>query len=153
MHPANCRGRRAATAPTAKAAAHDGGTVIRALDHLQLAMPPGGEEQAVSFYQAVLGLRFASGPPHLARAGGCWFEADAVRVHLSVEHFHPARKGYAALLVDDLPALVGALTAARRPVIVDETLDGCTRVYVKDPFGNRIELFEEPARSPDPERL
>ena len=127
--------------------------MIRALDHLQLAMPPGGEEQAISFYQAVLGLRFVSSPPHLARAGGCWFEAEAVRVHLSVEHFHPARKGHAALMVDDLPALVGALTAARHPVIVDETLDGCARVYVKDPFGNRIELFQEAARSSDAQRL
>jgi catechol 2,3-dioxygenase-like lactoylglutathione lyase family enzyme len=116
-------------------------------------MPPGGEEQAISFYEAVLGLRFVSGPPYLAHAGGCWFEADAVRVHLSVEHFHPARKGHAALMVDDLPGLVGALTAARHPVIVDETLDGCARVYVKDPFGNRIELFAEPARSPHAQRL
>ena len=127
--------------------------MIRALDHLQLAMPPGGEEQAVRFYETVLGLRLALAPPHLTRAGGCWFEADAVRVHLSVEHFHPARKGHAALTVDDLPTLVGALTAARHPVIVDETLDGCARVYVKDPFGNRIELFEEPARSSYAQRL
>jgi hypothetical protein len=56
-------------------------------------------------------------------------------------------------MVDDLPALVGALTAARHPVIVDETLDGRARVYVKDPFGNRIELFAEPARSSDAQRL
>ena len=127
--------------------------MIRALDHLQLAMPPGGEEQAIAFYREVLGLRFVSGPTHLGRAAGCWFEADALRVHLSVEHFHPARKGHAALMVDDLSTLVGALTAARHPVIVDETPDGCARVYVKDPFGNRIELFEEPARSSDAHQL
>ena len=116
--------------------------MIRALDHLQLAMPPGGEEQAIAFYREVLGLRFVSGPTHLGRAAGCWFEAEAVKVHLSVEHFRPARKGHAAMLVDDLPALVGALTAAHHPVIVDETRDGRTCVYVKDPFGNRIELLE-----------
>jgi len=127
--------------------------VIRALDHLQLAMPPGGEERAISFYQAVLGLQFVSGPPHLTRAGGCWFEADAVRVHLSVEHFHPARKGHAALMVDEFPALVRALTAERHPVIVDETPDGRARVYVKDPFGNRIELVAEPGPSSDAQRL
>lgn len=119
--------------------------MIRALDHLQLAMPPGGEEQAVAFYGDVLGLRFVPGPQHVVRAGGCWFEAEAIRVHLSVEHFRPARKGHAALMVDDLPALLGALTAARHPVIVDETAGGCARVYVKDPFGNTIELFEEPS--------
>jgi Glyoxalase/Bleomycin resistance protein/Dioxygenase superfamily len=52
------------------------------------------------------------------------------------------RQRHAAMLVDDLPALVGALTAAHHPVIVDETRDGRACVYVKDPFGNRIELVE-----------
>jgi hypothetical protein len=38
--------------------------------------------------------------------------------------------------------LVRALTAAHHPVIVDETVDGCTCVFVHDPFGNRLELLE-----------
>jgi hypothetical protein len=37
---------------------------------------------------------------------------------------------------------VARLEAARVPVRDDEPLEGYRRVYVDDPFGNRIELME-----------
>ena len=46
-----------------------------------------------------------------------------------------------ALLVDDLPALVARLEAAEAEVTPDP-LEGYFRVYVDDPFGNRLELLE-----------
>ena len=51
------------------------------------------------------------------------------------------RKAHSALLVDGLPALVEQLRAARVTVRDDDPLEGCDRVYVDDPFGNRIELM------------
>jgi len=42
----------------------------------------------------------------------------------------------------ELPTLVLKITAAGFVVKTDESLDGCERVYVDDPFGNRIELIE-----------
>jgi hypothetical protein len=36
-------------------------------------------------------------PANLAKRGGCWFERDALRVDLGVEHeFRPAKKGHPA---------------------------------------------------------
>ena len=67
---------------------------IVGIDHVQLAMPKGGEARAREFYQDVLGLI-----ERLARAG----------------------------------------IAARR----DEPLEGYDRVYIDDPFGNRIELMQK----------
>ena len=81
---------------------------IDRIDHVQLAMPPGGEDLAVAFYEGLLGIRQVRKPPHLAVRGGCWFEDDDVKVHLGVDpDFRPARKAHPALLVTDLPALVG----------------------------------------------
>jgi catechol 2,3-dioxygenase-like lactoylglutathione lyase family enzyme len=116
---------------------------IIAVDHVQLAMPAGGEPEARAFYADLQGLPETPKPPHLARRGGAWFERDGVKIHLGVEaDFRPARKAHPALLVDGLAALVERLRAAGHAVKEDEPLEGYDRVYVADPFGNRIELME-----------
>jgi catechol 2,3-dioxygenase-like lactoylglutathione lyase family enzyme len=114
-----------------------------AIEHVQLAMPPGGEELARGFYRDVLGLAERPKPSPLAERGGCWFEDGAVKIHLGVERdFRPAIKAHPGLLVEDLAALVAACRAAGFVVTADDALVGYERVYVNDPFGNRIELME-----------
>jgi catechol 2,3-dioxygenase-like lactoylglutathione lyase family enzyme len=116
---------------------------VERLDHVQLAMPSGQEEAAIEFYQGLLGVPRVPKPPHLAARGGCWFERGDLKVHLSVDaEFRPARKAHPALIVSSLEALVASLRQAGVPVVDDEPLDGYSRVYVDDPFGNRIELME-----------
>lgn len=113
------------------------------LDHVQLAMPPGQEAEAVCFYEGILGIPHVPKPPHLAARGGCWFESSALKIHLGVEDdFRPAKKAHPALIVDDVKALAAALELAGHVVVDDEPLDGYDRVYVSDPFGNRIELMQ-----------
>lgn len=114
-----------------------------AIDHVQLAMPPGGEDAARRFYGDVLGLPEAPKPEHLARRGGCWFEDGDLKIHLGVEaDFRPARKAHPGLLVSDLPALKAKLSNGGFALKDDEPLEGYDRIYVDDPFGNRIELLE-----------
>ena len=120
---------------------------IVGIEHVQLAMPRGGEAEAQAFYEELLGLPRVPKPPHLEMRGGCWFESDsgtgAVKIHLGVEDpFSPARKAHPALQVQDLPALVEQLRGAGVAVRDDEPLEGYDRVYVDDPFGNRLELLE-----------
>jgi len=116
---------------------------LRAIDHVQLAMPVGGEDEARGFYVGLLGLEERMKPPALAVRGGCWFENGAVKLHLGVEaQFSPARKAHPALLVDGLAALTERLRAVGCRVKDDELLEGYDRIYVDDPFGNRIELME-----------
>ncbi|WP_420438161.1 VOC family protein [Candidatus Poriferisodalis sp.] len=113
------------------------------IDHVQLAMPSGREAEAQAFYQGLLGVQRVPKPPHLEVRGGCWFESDTVKIHLGVEDpFRPARKAHPALKVDGLAALVERLGAAGITVRDDEPLEGYHRVYVDDPFGNRLELME-----------
>ncbi len=116
---------------------------IKALDHVQLAMPAGEEELARRFYSGLLGIPELPKPPHLAKRGGCWFERGSLKVHLGVElEFRPARKAHPAFTVSDLASLVARLKGANVTVDQDEPLPGFSRCYVYDPFGNRIELLE-----------
>jgi catechol 2,3-dioxygenase-like lactoylglutathione lyase family enzyme len=116
--------------------------MLLAIDHVQLAMPAGGEAAARSFYGDVLGLPETPKPPHLAKRGGCWFERGALKIHLGVEtDFRPARKAHPGLLVSGLDALKARLAQAGY-ALNDEPLEGYDRIYVDDPFGNRIELLE-----------
>jgi predicted enzyme related to lactoylglutathione lyase len=106
-------------------------------------MPAGGEEQAVAFYEGVLGIPRVPKPAQLAARGGCWFESGALKVHLGVEaDFRPATKAHPAFIVDDLAALARTISEAGGAVVEGEPLDGYVRAHVQDPFGNRIELMQ-----------
>jgi catechol 2,3-dioxygenase-like lactoylglutathione lyase family enzyme len=116
---------------------------VRRLDHVQLAMPEGGEERAREFYQQALGIPEVPKPPYLAKRGGCWFEREELKIHLGAERdFHPAKKAHPALLVEGLRELAADLRARGYEVQPDTRLEGYVRFYVHDPFGNRIELME-----------
>ena len=117
-------------------------TAILALDHMQLAMPRGAEEQARAFYGGVLGLEELPKPPALAARGGVWFRCGRQEIHLGVEEdFHPQRKGHPGLLVRDLAAVRARLEAAGAPIVPDDLLPGYERFYTADPFVNRIECL------------
>ena len=113
------------------------------IHHVQLAMPAGGEERAVEFYERVLALRRVEKPSNLRGRGGCWFSGDGVELHLGVEEdFRPARKAHPALLVRGLEGLRTRLQGAGVRIVDGEPLEGHSRCYAFDPFGNRIELME-----------
>jgi len=123
------------------------GPRVVAIDHVQLAMPPGpgAQAMAVAFYDGLLGLPRVAKPRELAARGGCWFGGDGARVHLGVEDdFRPARKAHPALVVDDIDALCLLLDRSGRPTRRAEDVPGMPQWYVDDPFGNRIELVPAP---------
>ena len=116
---------------------------ILALDHVQLAMPAGREEEARRFYSDLLGFTEQAKPANLAARGGCWFTRGPIKLHLGVEQdFRPARKAHPAFVVDDLATLRKTLETAGCHVVEDEPLEGYQRFYVHDPFGNRIEMMQ-----------
>jgi catechol 2,3-dioxygenase-like lactoylglutathione lyase family enzyme len=118
------------------------GYEIIALDHVQLAMPAGGEESAEAFYSGLLGFTRLPKPEPMASRGGCWFARGPVAVHLGVEaDFRPAKKAHPALVVRDLPGLRDALASAGVEVRPNPDQPPGAGCYVDDPFGNRIELI------------
>lgn len=113
-----------------------------ALDHVQLAMPPGEEQKARSFYEDLLGMTELQKPPKLAMRGGCWFESGRVQLHLGVEsEFHPAKKAHPALRCRDYAGLVQRLRDSGVDVNEPDDIPGVKRCHVFDPFGNRLELI------------
>ena len=118
---------------------------VLGLDHVQLAIPAGGEARALPFYRDVLGLTPLAKPDALAARGGAWFQAGAVQLHLGVDpEFRAARKAHPALVVADLDALLARARAAGVECREDDPdpTPGRRRAFVSDPFGNRIELVE-----------
>ena len=122
-------------------AEHDRATAAT-LDHVQVAIPPGGEDAARRFYAGLLGLREMEKPEPMRATDGVWFEPG---VHLGVERdFAPARKAHPGLRVADLDAIAARVADAGSDVEWDERWPGVRRFYTRDPFGNRLELLAGP---------
>nr|WP_255536353.1 VOC family protein [Pacificimonas pallii] len=112
------------------------------MDHVQLAMPQGGEEEARAFYVGALGLAEEEKPDALKAGGGCWFRGGTAHIHLGVDpDFRAARKAHPAMIVSDLDALAARLVARGFEAKFDDRLPGRRRAFTFDPFGNRIELM------------
>jgi catechol 2,3-dioxygenase-like lactoylglutathione lyase family enzyme len=112
---------------------------VVALDHVQVMMPPGREDEARAFYAGLVGLTEIEKPGPLRAQGGVWF---AEGIHVSGEDgFTAPRRAHPALRVDDVDQLAETLAAAGWPVQWDERWPGVRRFYTRDPFGNRVELL------------
>jgi catechol 2,3-dioxygenase-like lactoylglutathione lyase family enzyme len=114
------------------------------LDHVQLAGPPGCEDEARRFYGDVLGLEEIAKPEPMLASGGVWFRLGRQELHIGIEEpFAPARKAHPGLRVEaaELEEIEARLTAASLPVEWDERYPGIRRFYTADPFGNRIEIL------------
>ncbi len=117
---------------------------MAALDHIQLAMPAGGEAEARAFWSGLIGLAELEKPEALKARGGVWFALDGAELHLGVEPgFAPARKAHPGLRVPGIDRLATALSEAGRPVKWDDNIAGRRRFFTEDPFGNRLEFLEE----------
>jgi catechol 2,3-dioxygenase-like lactoylglutathione lyase family enzyme len=121
------------------------------LHHVQVACPPGGEDDARRFYAGALGLTEVPKPAALQGRGGAWFRAyDATggvsaELHVGVEDpLVPARKAHPAFLVDDLDLVATAVVAAGFGVDVTEreSFEGYVRFHTRDAAGNRVEVLQ-----------
>lgn len=116
---------------------------VAGLDHVQLAIPAGGEEAGRVFYGGLLALAEVPKPPVLAARGGCWFSGPDLALHLGVEaDFRPAAKAHVGITVTDLDEMAQRLGAAGHRVRFDDALSPRRHFFTDDPFGNRLEILE-----------
>jgi catechol 2,3-dioxygenase-like lactoylglutathione lyase family enzyme len=116
---------------------------ILSLDHVQLAIPEGGEKRAREFYAGTLGLLEVEKPAAMAGRNSIWFAAGAVNLHLGIEpEFHPAKRAHPALVVEGLDEILASCERAGLPTRPDTCFNGFRRFHIFDPFGNRLELME-----------
>jgi catechol 2,3-dioxygenase-like lactoylglutathione lyase family enzyme len=119
---------------------------IVGIDHVQVSMPAGhmAEAQARVFYGGILRLHEVPKPTKLAGRGGVWFASDGVAIHLGIEStVVPPAKAHPALIVRDLDDARAALVEAGVAIEEDDSGLPVARCYIRDPFGNRIELVDE----------
>lgn len=117
---------------------------ILTFDHVNIAMPAGGDAQARAFYEGVLGMKEIAVPPALMGYPVIWFQSGGVILHLGVdEDFHPSGRAHPALLVDHLERFL--VRCREKGIEIDDNqplMDGYRRAHIFDPFGNRVELME-----------
>jgi catechol 2,3-dioxygenase-like lactoylglutathione lyase family enzyme len=114
------------------------------LDHVQLSMPKGGEDDARAFYSLLLGLREIEKPATLKAQGGCWFTNGYVNIHLGADpDFLPARRAHPAFRTSAIDKLAADLHGAGYPIKWNRALSSQQRFHTHDPFGNRLEFVAE----------
>ena len=123
------------------------------LHHVQMMMPPNGDESARAFWRDAVGLTEVPKPPAMADRPGCWFRgfnADGsvgVEIHVSVaEPFVPSHRAHPAIELDaaqQLDPLGERIEAAGFEVSREDrhNFEGYLRFHCFDGFGNRVEVL------------
>jgi catechol 2,3-dioxygenase-like lactoylglutathione lyase family enzyme len=116
---------------------------IKRLDHVQLCIPFGEEEQARRFYTQVLGLEEIEKPDALKPNGGLWFQMADIQLHIGVEDVQGKSKRHTAFEVEGLEQIREHLIEHRVRVKDETPVPGLNRFSFFDPFDNRIEFMEK----------
>ena len=115
-----------------------------AIDHVQLAAPPGCEQQARDFYGGLLGLREIEKPEPLRARGGVWFESGPVS-STSGWRTPSRRRARPTPRYGCRPPRSTrwrrAWPAAGARVDWNHDLHEVRRFFTDDPWGNRVELL------------
>ncbi len=119
-------------------------SLLTGLDHVQIEAPAGCEDAARTFFGEFLDLPELQKPPVLASRGGVWFGLpDGRQLHIGVTQDFVAReKGHPALRCADLDAFTRRAAEFGILVKADTELFPLRRVFLRDPWGNRLEVLE-----------
>lgn len=113
------------------------------LTHVNITMPQGGEAAARTFYGELLGLPETPRPKAFRSHSGLWYDIGGLDIHLSIKQMpsEPDAYRHFGIEVEDVDALRAKMDAAG---VITETGEPAPwkRFYMRDPFGNRIEIHQ-----------
>lgn len=115
---------------------------INRLNHVQLCIPRGAEDDAREFYGKLLGLGEIEKPDVLKANGGLWFEMGDIQLHIGVEEAREPSKRHPAFEVENLEGIRKYLHECGVRIKDEPAIPGAQRFSFFDPFGNRIEFIE-----------
>lgn len=116
---------------------------IKKLDHVQLCIPFGKEDEAREFYTGILGLQETLKPEALLKNGGMWFQAGDIQLHIGVEKTGLGRsKRHPAFEVENVEGVRQEVEQKGVKTQDQEEIPNVIRFCLYDPFGNRIEFLE-----------
>ncbi len=113
---------------------------FKRLDHVQISIPKGTEDEARAFYTDILGLKEIPKPASLMPNGGLWYQVADVELHLGIEPEIITRRHPAFEIAD--VAAARTLLQDKVKIVEEPYIPGRTRFAFIDPFGNKIELLQ-----------
>ncbi|HJQ31618.1 MAG TPA: VOC family protein [Pyrinomonadaceae bacterium] len=114
------------------------------LDHVQVCIPRGTEDEAREFYGRLLGLEEIEKPEVLKKNGGMWYALADIQLHVGVEPEVAPSKRHPAFDVEDAKGVRAYLERSGVRTKDEPDLPGIVhRFSFFDPFDNRIELLEK----------
>ncbi|TND06545.1 MAG: glyoxalase/bleomycin resistance protein/dioxygenase [Bacteroidetes bacterium] len=116
---------------------------FKRLDHIQLCIPTGKENEARHFYTHVIGLTEIPKPEALVPNGGLWYRVADIQLHIGTENEVNKSKRHPAFEVTDIRAARALLEKHGVKIKEEVQVPGQVRFSFFDPFGNRIELLQK----------
>ncbi len=118
--------------------------MIVRIHHVQITIPPEGEEEAREFYCKALGLPEVDKPSSLQGRGGFWLQIGDQQVHVGTESGveRAATKAHVAYQVDNLEDWREKLQAVGIVILDSVPIPGHARFEFRDPLGNRVEFIQ-----------
>jgi catechol 2,3-dioxygenase-like lactoylglutathione lyase family enzyme len=131
-------------------------TQLKRVDHLNVQVPPEKEQEAINFYENIMGLTRLQKPDSLGPAGAhfCISENPWYELHLGVARettladVNKNLRNHLGFQVDDLETARKDLEAAG--IEIDDAVPAYSedrdfhqeRFFIFDPGGNRLEILE-----------
>ncbi|WP_027408471.1 VOC family protein [Anoxybacteroides tepidamans] len=116
--------------------------VVKRLDHVQICIPVGAEDEARAFYTDVLGFVEIEKPEALKASGGLWYKVGDIELHIGVENREGYRsKSHPAFEVENIEAVRRYLEEKGIATQDEKPIPGVVRFSCRDPFHNRIEFL------------
>ena len=115
------------------------------VQHAQITIPKGAENEARNFYCDILGLREIPKPEALQNRGGFWLEVGSFQIHIGTEDGveREKSKAHIAYEVENLEAWREKLIENKIKILEGIPIPHYRRFEFRDPFGNRVEFLEQ----------
>jgi catechol 2,3-dioxygenase-like lactoylglutathione lyase family enzyme len=114
---------------------------FKRIDHVQICIPKGKEDEARAFYTDILGLKEIPKPASLIANGGLWYLIADIELHLGVEAEVIRTRRHPAFEIVDVPAARKLLENIVE-IVEEPVIPGRIRFAFIDPFGNKIEFLQ-----------
>ncbi|OXB92126.1 VOC family protein [Parageobacillus galactosidasius] len=117
---------------------------VKRLDHVQICIPVGAEDEARAFYTDLLGFTEIEKPEALKANGGLWYKVGDIELHIGVEQRDGYNsKSHPAFEVENIDEVRRYLEENGVPTKDEKPIPGVKRFSFRDPFHNRIEFLSK----------
>lgn len=113
--------------------------------HVLVGVPPDQKEPAHQFYEDVLGFVPVASPLESGSTGNLWwYECGNAELHVSlVPDYRANIRPHVAIRIANLPAFRERLARHGIETKLDYSYMGCWRIYLVDPWNNRLEFISQ----------